>query len=87
MKRVLLLGAAVAAFGLGVTIAQASPRIAHAASGAPDLAADGNRDLSSARKSKKQKAKGAARPAAAVRSGRGAGSVADERREQSGSGM
>ena len=89
MKRVLLLGAAVAAFGLGVTIAQAGPRIAHATSGAPDLAAGGKRDLSSAR-SKKQKAtktRAAARPAAAVPSGRKAGSVGDDRREESGSGM
>ena len=90
MKRVLLLGAAVAAFGMGVTLAQAGPRIAHVTSGAPDLAAGGKRDLSSARKSKKQKAtktQGAARPAAAVRSERNAGSIGDDRREQSGSGM
>jgi hypothetical protein len=89
MKRVLLLGAAVAAFGLGVTVAQAGPRIAHATSGAPDLAPGGKRDLSSAKKSKRQKAtkaRAAARPAAAVRSGRNAVS-GDDRREESGSGM
>jgi hypothetical protein len=84
------LGAVFAAFGLGGTVAQAGPRIAHATSGAPDLAAGGKRDLSSARKSKKQKAtktRGAARPAAAVPGGRNAGSVGDDRREESGSGM
>jgi hypothetical protein len=89
MRRVLLLGAAVAAFGLEVTIAQAGPRIAHATSGAPDLASGGKRDLSSARKSKKQKAtktQAAARPAAAARSGRNVVS-GDDRREESGSGM
>jgi hypothetical protein len=90
MKRVLLMGAAVAAFGLGLTIAQAGPRMAHVAAGAPEAAPSGKNDVSSARKSKKKKAKSAratVRPDAGVRSGRDTRAIGDDRREESGSGM
>jgi hypothetical protein len=87
MKRVLLMGAAVAAFGLGLTIAQAGPRVAP---GAPDAAPSGKRAASLARKSKKKATKrvrATVRPDAVVRSGRNARAIGDDRREESGSGM
>jgi hypothetical protein len=90
MKHALLSAAAAAALGLGLTMASVHARTALPTSRAPDLNAADTSDLSSARKrrqNKAGKARATARPAAGPRDRRNAGSLGEDRREQSGSGM
>jgi hypothetical protein len=88
MKRVLLMGAAAAAFGLGMAAAQAGPRLADVASGARNLSPGGKSAVSSAKKKNKAKTvRATQRRDGKVRSGRNGKGRGDDRREESGSGM
>jgi hypothetical protein len=79
MKRVMLIGAAAVAFGLGLAVAQASPRVVDMAASAGNFSKRGHASDVSAAKRKKKKAR-------AVRSGRDGKGTGGGRGGESGSG-
>jgi hypothetical protein len=88
MKRVVLMGAAAAAFGFGLALAQAAPRVADAASSARNLPPGGKNAVSSAKRKKKAgRARATQRRDDAVRSGRNGRGAGEGPRERSGDGM